>query len=117
MPWVNIVTARKLTDEEVRTLNDGITRTLVEYAGKQPGGVFVSHTRPEVFLWGQEKRDDAAILEIRWIGVFTLDVKRAITRILTTEVAAAVGLDPDRVRVLFTTFATEDWGRNRGDYG
>ncbi len=75
-----------------------------------------SFTRPEAFYWGQERRDDSAIFEVRWIGEFSLDVKRTITRIVSTEIAPAVGLDPDRVRVLFTTFTTADWGRSRGDY-
>ena len=116
MPWVNVVTTRNLADAELQTLNTGITAALVEHAGKQPAGVFVSVTRPEVLFWGQEKRDDAAMFEVRWIGEFTLEVKRTITRILSTVVAPAIGLDPDRVRVLFTTFATADWGRNRGDF-
>jgi phenylpyruvate tautomerase PptA (4-oxalocrotonate tautomerase family) len=116
MPWVNVVTTRALGDAERSTINAGVTAALVAHAGKQPQGVYVSFTRPDAFYWGQEQRDDSAIFEVRWIGEFSLDVKRTITRIVSTEIAPAVGLDPDRVRVLFTTFSTADWGRNRGDY-
>jgi phenylpyruvate tautomerase PptA (4-oxalocrotonate tautomerase family) len=116
MPWVNVVTMRKLGDAELQKLNSGITAALVAHAGKQPQGVYVSVTRPEAFFWGQEKRDDSAIFEVRWIGEFGLEVKRTITRIVSTEIAPAVGLDPDRVRVLFSTFASADWGRSRGEY-
>jgi phenylpyruvate tautomerase PptA (4-oxalocrotonate tautomerase family) len=116
MPWVNVVTTRKLADAELEKLNAGITAALIEHADKQAPGVYVSVTRPEVFYWGQEKRDDSAIFDVRWIGEFSLEVKRQITRRFSTEIAPAIGLDPDRVRVLFTTFATADWGRSRGDY-
>ena len=116
MPWVNIITARKLTQTELGTVNTGITAALVAHAGKKPGDVFLTVARPETFLWGGERSDDAAIFEVRWLGDFSLQAKRAITRIVATEVAPAVGLAPDRVRVIFSTYPTADWGRNRGDY-
>ncbi len=116
MPWVNVVTTRRLADADLQRLNDGITAALVEHAGKQAPGVYVSYSRPELFFWGQEKREDCAIFEVRWIGEFSLDVKRQITRRFSTELAPSVGLDPDRVRVLFSTFASQDWGRSRGEY-
>ena len=116
MPWVNVITTRRLSDADLATLNAGVTAVLVEHAGKQPQGVYVSFTRPDAFFWGQEQRNDSAIFDVRWIGVFDLEVKRRITRRISTEIAPAVGLDPDRVRVLFSTFASEDWGRSRGEY-
>ena len=116
MPWINVLTTRRMADADLRRLNDGITAALVEHAGKQPQGVYVSVSRPEAFFWGQEERDDAAIFDVRWIGVFTLEVKRQITRRFSTEIAPSVGLDPDRVRVLFSTYSSEDWGRSRGEY-
>jgi hypothetical protein len=64
----------------------------------------------------RQRSDDGAILEFRWLGDFSLEVKRAITRIVATEVAPAVILAPDPVRVIFSTYPTADWGRNRGDY-
>ena len=116
MPWVNVVTTRELSEANWRVLNAGITAALVVHAGKQEKGVYVSVTRPQTIFWGQEQRDDCAVFEVRWIGEFDLEVKQRITQVLSTEIAASVGLDPDRVRVLFTSFTSEDWGRNRGDY-
>lgn len=116
MPWINVVTTRELTPEQQDAMQDGIAAAFVELAGKTKPGVFVSFTRPEVFFWGGERRDDAAIFDVQWIGEFGLEVKKEITRRISAGVAPAAGLDPDRVRVLFTRKASEDWGRNRGDY-
>ena len=116
MPWVNVLTTRKLAQSELGVINTGITAALVAHAGKRPVDVFLTVARPEAFLWGGEKSDNAAIFEVRWLGEFNLEAKRAITRVVATEIAPSVGLDPDRVRVIFATYATADWGRNRGDY-
>ena len=70
MPWVNVVTTRKLTEADCQTLNAGITAALVEHAGKQEKGVYVSVTRPQILFWGQEQREDSALFEVRWIGEF-----------------------------------------------
>jgi phenylpyruvate tautomerase PptA (4-oxalocrotonate tautomerase family) len=100
MPWVNVVTMKKLGDAELQKLNAGVTAALVAHAGKQPQGVYLSVSRPEAFFWGQEKRDDSAIFEVRWIGEFGLEVKRTIT--LQLGMVAAPSTRPQAVPSLIS---------------
>jgi phenylpyruvate tautomerase PptA (4-oxalocrotonate tautomerase family) len=116
MPWVHIVTARKLSAEQQETLQTAVSGILEDLAGKKKQGVYISIARPEAFFWGGENRDDAAVFDVQWIGDFGLEMKKEGTRRICMEAATAVGLDPDRVRVLFTEKTSGDWGRNRGDY-
>jgi phenylpyruvate tautomerase PptA (4-oxalocrotonate tautomerase family) len=116
MPWIHVVTTRKLSAEQEETLQRDLATIFVDLAGKTRPGVYVSIGRPAVFFWGGERRDDAAIFDVQWIGEFGLEVKKEITRRICADLAPEAGLDPDRVRVLFTKKTSEDWGRNRGDF-
>ena len=111
MPWVNIVTGCSIPKDRRAETAEGISRTLNEVIGKDPAGVFVSFTRADDFYWGGSPRDDAAIFDLRWIGEFSADQKREISRRICGVIGPAAGLEAARTRVVFTSKAGEDWGR------
>ena len=88
-----------------------VANALNQVIEKDPNGVFVSITRTEAFFWGGVPRDDAAIFDIRWIGIFSVEQKSEITNRIIKEIAPATGLEPSRMRVIFTSKSSEDWGR------
>ena len=116
MPWVNLVTARRLSEEHQVEARRVIAEVLKESIGREEKAVFVSFASTDGFFWGGQPVKDAGIFDIRWIGQYDLDQKRWITRALTERLAGPLGLSPERTRVLFTEKSSEDWGRNLGDY-
>ena len=116
MPWVNLVTAVPLSEKSQTETKRVVAEVLKESIGREEKAVYVSFTTTYGFFWGGEPVKDVGIFDIRWIGTQTLEKKRLITRALTERLAGPLGLNPDRMRVVFTEKSSEDWGRNRGDY-
>jgi hypothetical protein len=116
MPWVNLVTAVPLSEELQSQAKRVVAEVLKEAIGREEKAVYVSFTTTSGFYWGGEPVSDVGIFDIRWIGEYGLDRKKAITRALTERLAGPLGLNPDRMRAIFTEKSSEDWGRNRGDY-
>ena len=116
MPWVNLVTAAPLTEQSQLLAKRVVAEVLKETIEREEKAVYVSFTVTSGFFWGGEPVRDVGIFDVRWIGQYGLDKKRAITRALTERLAGPLGLNPDRTRVIFTEKSSEDWGRSRGDY-
>ncbi len=111
MPWVNVTTGQKLSGEQRASLAAGIGAVLEETISKDPAGVFVSFNTADEFFWGGESKSDAAMFDVRWIGVFSAKQKQAIAGKILGDLAPAAGLAGARSRVVFTSKVSEDWGR------
>lgn len=112
MPWVNVTTSRELSGKKREMIAEVVSNTLFEVIDKNPDGVFVSVNRAQSFFWGGVKRNDAAIFDIRWIGTFSSEQRKEITRRLITEIGPAAKLNPSHMRVIFTSKDRDDWGRH-----
>ena len=106
-----MTTREELSKKAQERIAEVIAATLEQTIDKDPSGVFVSINRAEAFFWGGVKRKDAAIFDIRWVGTFSAEQKSEITNRIVTEIAPATGLEPSRIRVLFTSKSRDDWGR------
>lgn len=111
MPWVNITTAKKLSSADRAKIASGVADALKRHIDKDPAGVFVSFTKAEEFYWGGVATDQCSMFDLRWIGEFSEDQKTAIAGDICGALAPAVDIDGKRTRVVFTSKASEDWGR------
>jgi phenylpyruvate tautomerase PptA (4-oxalocrotonate tautomerase family) len=116
MPWVNLITAVPLSKDAKLEAQRVVTDVIKETLGREAKQIYVSFAVTDGFFWGGEAVADVGIFDVRWIGQHGLDKKQAITRAFVERLAAPLGLNPDRMRAIFTEKSSEDWGRNRGDY-
>ena len=111
MPWINVTTAKSLDPTQRKSIADGVAKTLNLNIDKDPAGVFVSFVTADEFYWGGESRRDSAMFDIRWIGEFSSDQKKAIASDICGSLAPAVGFESTKTRVVFTSKVSDDWGR------
>jgi phenylpyruvate tautomerase PptA (4-oxalocrotonate tautomerase family) len=116
MPWVSISTPRAVAESSQVILKGEIARILLEELGKEEKGLFIGFEHLDG-LYREGVRDGgAAMVNVRYIGRFSLAQKQAVTSRLCTVLAARLDVDARKIIVLFQEMESADWGRNAGEY-
>jgi phenylpyruvate tautomerase PptA (4-oxalocrotonate tautomerase family) len=93
-----------------------IARVLKDSLEKEEQGLSVTFFKTDGFFRAGEACSDAAVVEVRYIGQFSLVKKQEITRRICELFERLLKLDPLKVIVLFSEFPSENWGRKAGDF-
>jgi phenylpyruvate tautomerase PptA (4-oxalocrotonate tautomerase family) len=116
MPWVNVIFGKTVSREEQEQIKSEIARILRDVLGKEEQGLSVTFFTADGFYRAGEGSSDAAVIEVRYIGQFPLAKKQEITRRLCDLLVKLLKLAPLKIIVLFSEFASENWGRKAGDF-
>ena len=116
MPYVSLITERKCSAAEQLKLKSGIADILAAVLDKEESGLVVTFPSVDGFFRAGEKSANAAVVEVRYIGQFSLDKKQELTRKLCELCRAILAADPEKVIVPITEMVSENWGRRAGNY-
>lgn len=116
MPWVNINTGKAVTGANQDTIKSGVATILLETLDKQERGLNVTFVKTDAYYRAGKSCDDAAAVDIRYIGTFAIEKKQEITRRVCELLVDTLSLDPAKVIVLFSEMDSQSWGRNQGDF-
>ncbi len=98
---------------EIKT---GIAGVLEEVLHKSESGLCVTFTHPDGFYRAGAASQDGAIVDLSYIGQFSLAKKQEVTRRISTLLQQTLSLNPAEIIVLFKEMPSENWGRKAGDY-
>ena len=116
MPWVNAIFGKTVSREEQEQIKSETARILRDVLGKEEQGLSITFFTADGFYRAGEAGPDAAVVEVRYIGQFPLAKKQEITRRLCDLLVKLSKLAPLKIIVLFSEFASENWGRKAGDF-
>jgi phenylpyruvate tautomerase PptA (4-oxalocrotonate tautomerase family) len=116
MPWVNVNTAKSVSTENQASIKSGVATILLETLDKQERGLNVTFVKTDAYYRAGESCDDAAAVDIRYIGTFALEKKQVITRRVCKLLEDSLSVDPKKIIVLFSETDSQNWGRNQGDF-
>ena len=116
MPWVNVNVNRTFSEEKQDQLKAELAKILYDVLEKEERGVVVTFNTVFGMYRAGERCDDAAALDVKYIGNFALEKKQEITRRVCKLFSESLGLDPKKIIVLFTEVLSENWGRREGNY-
>jgi len=116
MPWIDVHYSRKLSQDETRTLKSEFASILKSVFDKNEGGLNVTFSDVYAFYRGGEPTDAAIVLDVRYIGHFTLEQKREVTKRMAETASRLLHVDPQKAVVLFSEIESENWGRGAGDF-
>lgn len=116
MPWVNINTGKAVTGANQDTIKSGVATILLETLDKQERGLNVTFVKTDAYYRAGKSCDDAAAVDIRYIGTFAIEKKQEITRRVCELLVDTLSLDAAKVIVLFSEMDSQSWGRNQGDF-
>ena len=116
MPWVQVHLPKKLGPSDFDGIKSEIAGILSEELDKPEQGLTVTFYRPEAFYRAGVPAEDAASVEVKYIGSFALEKKQAVTRRIASFLARKHGTDPMKTIVLFTEVDSGNWGRKGGDF-
>jgi len=116
MPFMNVITETECTRAQMNTLKAGVAAILEEVLDKPERGVFVTFSHMDGFYRAGEYTDDSAILDLKYIGEFDLQVKQELTKKLCELFRDELGCDPEKIIVPITEKVSANWGRRFGNY-
>jgi phenylpyruvate tautomerase PptA (4-oxalocrotonate tautomerase family) len=116
MPWINITLSRPCALEKQERIKSELATILQDLMEKPEQGLTITFTAAFGFFRGGARREDAAVVDIKYIGEFPLPVKQQLTRRVAALLESALGLDPQKIIVLMTEAKSENWGRKAGDF-
>jgi phenylpyruvate tautomerase PptA (4-oxalocrotonate tautomerase family) len=117
MPWVNINLAKTITEEQQDTIKAELAKIFYEVLEKEEQrGFFVIFNHLFGFYRMGERCEDAAALDVKYIGMFALSKKQEVTRRVCQVFSDVLNFDPKKIIIVFTEVMSENWGRREGDY-
>lgn len=114
MPWVNLNTGKAVSEAEQETIKSGVATILLETLDKQEKGLNVTFVKTDAYYRAGKSCDDAAAVDIRYIGTFAIEKKQEITRRVCKLLVDCLSLDPAKVIILFSEMESQNWGRQPG---
>lgn len=116
MPWVNVNTGKAVSGANRETIVSGVATIMLETLKKQERGLNVTFVKTDAYFRAGKSCDDAAAVDIRYIGTFAIEKKQEITRRVCRLLETTLTLDPSKIVVLFSEMDSQNWGRNQGDF-
>ena len=116
MPWINVTCRKTLSEEHQDEAKAELAKILDDVLGKEESGLFITFNKAYGFYRAGQRNDDSAIFDVRYIGNFVLDKKREVTTRIANYFKELLGLDPEKVIVIFNEVSSENWGRHQGNY-
>ncbi len=116
MPWVQIHLGKKLEKQQQESLKSGIAGFMQEILDKEEQGLSVTFVASDGFYRAGSAVDNAAMVDVRYIGTFPLEKKQEVTRRFCRILSEKAGVDPAKVSVLFGEYDSGNWGRRQGDF-
>ncbi len=116
MPWCNIVTAGSCSLSEQEQIKSELGVILAETMDKPETGLAVTFVGADGFYRAGAPVQDAAAVDLRYIGRFPLEAKKAVTKRVCQMLNKVLGVDPLKVMVVMSEVDGDNWGRKGGDY-
>ena len=116
MPYVNVITQSKCNRGQQEMLKAGIAQILLEVLGKEERVVVVTFQGTDGYYRAGEYTQDAAVIDLKYIGEFALEKKQELTRKLCELLRDALGCDPEKIIVPISEMVSANWGRRFGNY-
>jgi phenylpyruvate tautomerase PptA (4-oxalocrotonate tautomerase family) len=93
-----------------------IAKVLREELGKEEQGLFIGFEHLDALYRAGIRENNAATVLVHYIGRFSLSEKRAVTARICRLLTSCLGLDAQKIIVLFREMESADWGRAAGEY-
>ena len=116
MPWVNAYLDRELSSKEQESVKNELAEILWDVLAKEERGIYVTFSSTAGVYRAGERCHDGAIINIKYIGNFSLAKKQEITRRICAFMSQHLALDPVNIIVPFDELVSENWGRREGNY-
>ena len=116
MPWVNIMTSFDFPQEKQEVIKREVAQALFDVIGKEERSIFVTFCQAFGFYRGGVSSPDSAIVELKYIGNFSLEQKQELTRRFCRVMEDNLKLDPQKIIMPVEELVSENWGRRAGNY-
>jgi phenylpyruvate tautomerase PptA (4-oxalocrotonate tautomerase family) len=116
VPWINVNYSRKLALHETDEIKSEFAEIMKAVFDKNESGLVVSFAEPYVLYRGGTATQEAVVLDVRYIGQFSLEKKRELMKRFTECLSRVLRVDPQEVTLLFSEMDSQNWGRGAGDF-
>jgi len=116
MPWARIYLLHPVEAAQQEVIQREVGRILLEEMKKEVTKLLVTF-HPILGLYrGGIPSEDAAGIELGYVGRFGLTEKQSVTRRICHYMGECLGLDPQKIYVVFQEVESANWGRREGNY-
>ncbi|MFI3115399.1 MAG: hypothetical protein R3Y12_04570 [Clostridia bacterium] len=113
MPYINITTTVKMTDEQKAKMNEGLGKNITLIEGKEAKGLIIAFVDGVDMFFRTEKTEKGAFVDVRLYTESKYEEKEAFAK--SVSVLFKEILDIDEQEVTLNMIELYEWG-SRGKY-
>jgi phenylpyruvate tautomerase PptA (4-oxalocrotonate tautomerase family) len=108
MPYIRLSVTKKLEQDIEQKLVDGLGEALSKIPGKEPRWTMVEVNDGLRLYFGGEKQADMVFADVKYVGKFEFQKKRAFTIAAFNAIHDILGTPKDRICLTISEFS--NWG-------
>ena len=116
MPWIDLLTPHAVSPGSQEKIKSGLASILMEVIQKEERGLIVTFRASDGFYQAGEASEKSAVVDVRYIGTFSPEKKREITKKISALLEKELKSDPEKIYIPFSELSSENWGRKGGNY-
>lgn len=114
MPYINSTVTIKLSEEKKEVLKTKLGKLMQDVLGKSEQWLFVGFKEEETIYFKGEKREKAAVIEVKMLGTKPTQDKEIFTAEVCKIFSEEVSISGENIYVIFTEVEQGNWGWNGG---
>ena len=114
MPYINLKTTTKVTEEKAEILKAKFGKAIESFQGKTEAWLMVGIEAEQKLWFKGDNSADSAIVDVDLLGAVSKDGSLKMTCAVCDILEEVLGISPSRVYVKYTGFA--DWGWNNTNF-
>ncbi|MDP4176752.1 MAG: phenylpyruvate tautomerase MIF-related protein [Bacillota bacterium] len=114
MPYISSTITMKLSDEKKDILKAKLGKLMQDVLGKSEDWLFVGFNEEETIYFKGEKKEKAAVIEVKILGIKSNKEKETFTSEVCKTFTKELSISGENIYVIFTEVAQGNWGWNGG---
>lgn len=114
MPYINSTVTIKLPDEKKEALKTKLGKLMQDVLGKSEEWLFVGFKEEETIYFKGEKKEKAAVIEVKMLGTKPTKDKDIFTKKVCEAFNEEIAISGENIYVIFTEVDKGNWGWNGG---
>ena len=108
MPYINVNTSKKLTEEKKNTLKQKLGELIAIIPGKSESVLMIKLNDEECIYYSGILKDNAAFVDIKIKGSAAFEIKKELTESVFRAFGEQLGIDAADMFITISEF--ENWG-------